>query len=120
MTVEKKVYVQSPLKNDADPTGIETATYGSPVGRASDWATEDGQLRYEPQSQETYFLLCDPEKIQISLHIRTVWSESSLGAFRIVYPVELLKLSQMQSFYMGYSYFVGVLEGLQSFLDSPI
>ena len=34
--------IKSPRKNFADPVGVEPAASWSPVGRASNWATEAG------------------------------------------------------------------------------
>ena len=39
MTVEKNIYRMLP-----DPAGIEPPTSWSPVGRASEWATEAGEI----------------------------------------------------------------------------
>ena len=41
------------------------------------------RFKYEPQRQNTYVWHLCPAKIQISLRIRAVWSESSLGGFWI-------------------------------------
>ena len=38
----RKYFVQSPRKNVADPAGVEPGTSWSQVGRASNWATENG------------------------------------------------------------------------------
>ena len=43
MSVENILY-QSPRKNVADPEGVEPAVSWSPVGRASNWATEAGNI----------------------------------------------------------------------------
>ena len=42
MTVENiiSIIIKSPQKNVADPAGVKPATSWSPVGRASNWATE--------------------------------------------------------------------------------
>ena len=51
----------------------------------------------EPQRQKAYFGHVRPAKIQISLRIRAVWSESSLGAFWIAKDAKCLRADNEDS-----------------------
>ena len=76
-----------------DPAGVEPATSWSPVGRASNWVIGQQSVSnviWAAKSENVPSYM-RPLKIQISLRIRAVWSESSLGEFLIAKDAKFLR-----------------------------
>ena len=70
----------------------------SKLGTAIAFDTVFFTVSFEPQRQKTYLGHVRPVKIQISLRIRAVWSESSLGAFWIASDAMVLPVDN-EDFY---------------------